>query len=80
MERDCLEGNNTRPIPQCNPIGEQGLSAAINWREVRINKVANGFIVIVGCKTLVAKEWSEIVLGLEEYWSNPHVAEKKYCK
>ncbi len=45
-----------------------------------IEKVANGFIIVVGCKTLVAKTWDEAARGLGEYWDNPAEAEKKYCK
>jgi hypothetical protein len=49
------------------------------YREVKILRADNGFIVCVGCKTFVAKEWSEVVLGLEDYWKDPYEAEKKWC-
>ena len=48
--------------------------------EVDIKKVDNGFIVIIGCKTLVAKTWKEVSDGLDLYWKDPEKAEKKYCK
>lgn len=47
---------------------------------VKIDKVANGFIVRIGCKTLVAHTWTEVSAGLALYWQNPAEAEKKYCK
>jgi hypothetical protein len=47
---------------------------------VTINPVYNGFIVKVGCKTLVSKDWKEISDGLAEYWQDPAAAEKKFCK
>ena len=49
-------------------------------REVRINRVANGFIVQVGCKTFVAKTWKEASIGIDKYWKDPIKAEKEYCK
>jgi hypothetical protein len=49
-------------------------------KDVRIVKVENGFIVHCGCKTFVAKEWTEVSEGLALWFSNPEEAEKKYCK
>ena len=46
--------------------------------DVIIQKVANGFIIRVGCKTFIAKTWVEASTGLAEYWENPQKAEKKY--
>lgn len=51
-----------------------------NPREVKICRVANGFIITAGCKTFVSKNWDEVAMGLGEYWENPAVAEKKFCK
>ena len=45
-----------------------------------IKKVSNGFIVVIGCKTFVSKEWKEISDGLAEYWENPSEAQKKFCE
>jgi hypothetical protein len=47
-------------------------------QEVVISKVANGFVIRIGCKTFVAKSWAEVAGGLGEYWENPTQAEKKY--
>lgn len=51
-----------------------------NPQEATIRRVANGFIITVGCKTFVSKNWDEVVAGLGEYWENPPAAEKKFCK
>jgi len=48
------------------------------WRAVIINKVANGFIVHVGCKIFVANTWAQVSDGLIDYWDDPETAEKKY--
>ena len=50
------------------------------YEKVQIEKADNGFIVKVGCKTLVAKTWAEVSKGLDEYWKDPSKAQKKYCK
>jgi len=50
------------------------------YRNVSIRKVANGFIVEVGCRTFVFREWAEVAAALAEYWIDPVAAEKKYCK
>jgi hypothetical protein len=49
------------------------------FREVLIRKVANGFILSIGCQTFVAKTWDEAADGLRDYYKNPREAEKKYC-
>ena len=48
-------------------------------RDVNIKKVANGFIVNIGCQTFVTKTWLEASTGLAEYWTDPVAAEKKFC-
>ena len=48
------------------------------WRDVTITKVANGFIVHVGCKIFVANTWAQVSDGLIYYWDDPETAEKKY--
>ncbi|MEK9207774.1 MAG: hypothetical protein AAB922_04780 [Patescibacteria group bacterium] len=47
--------------------------------DVRICKTENGFILYIGCKTFVAKEWPEVFLCLGEYWVDPVAAQNKYC-
>jgi hypothetical protein len=49
------------------------------WHTVTIDKVENGFIVKVGCKTFVDNYWSSITQRLSEYWDDPIAAENKYC-
>jgi len=51
-----------------------------NRRQVKIDKVANGFIVEIGCKKFVAGDWISLASKLGEYWADPVKAEKKYCK
>lgn len=48
--------------------------------DVRIEKVENGFIVRVGCKTFVAKTWKEASEGIGMYFRDPQAATKKYLK
>jgi hypothetical protein len=64
------------PMPTCPTEAPQAISV---HHDAVIKKVANGFIVKVGCKTLVAREWKEVATGLGEYWKDPLAAEKKYC-
>ena len=47
--------------------------------EAHIKKVANGFIVTVGCQKFVSQSWKEVGNALAEYWDDPRAAEKKYC-
>lgn len=49
-------------------------------RQVKIDKVTNGFIVEIGCKKFVAEDWKSLASKLAEYWEDPVKAEKKYCK
>jgi hypothetical protein len=60
--------------------GEQAVAPTPHFNDVRINKAANGFIVYVGCKVLVAKTWKEVSDGLALYFKDPAAAQKKYCK
>ena len=48
--------------------------------QVKIDKVANGFIVEIGCKKFVAEDWKSLAIKLGEYWKDPVAAEKKYAK
>ncbi len=47
---------------------------------VSIQYAENGFIVTVGCKIFVAKEWLEVSSKLQGYWENPRKAEKELYK
>jgi hypothetical protein len=48
--------------------------------EVTITKVTNGFIIKVGCMTLVSKSWKEISSELEKFWKDPQGMQEKYEK
>jgi len=45
---------------------------------IRIEQVDNGYIVNVGCKTLVFGEKVELIHELESYINNPKVKEAEY--
>lgn len=47
---------------------------------VSIRKVENGFIVVVGCKTFVSKEWSEVWTELGLYFAAPDKAIDKWTR
>lgn len=49
-------------------------------QEVRIRKVANGFIVKVGCQEFVADSWITVYEGLAQYWTDPEAARLKYTR
>lgn len=49
-------------------------------KDVSVTKVDNGFIVRVGCKTFVGKDWDAVSNGLDVYFHDPAAAEKLYCK
>lgn len=46
--------------------------------EVRIQKVENGFIVEVGCKTFVLTTTEELVNNLELFYTDFEAAKKKF--
>ena len=48
--------------------------------KVEIEKVANGFVVTVGCKTLVFTNQLELNKAMALYWRDPVAAEKRYCR
>jgi hypothetical protein len=50
------------------------------YRQVKIDRVTNGFIVEIGCKKFVAENWKDLSAKLAEYWKDPAAAEKKYAK
>ena len=47
---------------------------------ITTRKVDNGFIVTVGCVTVVFNTWTELRDALSLYFKNPAAAEKKYVK
>lgn len=49
-------------------------------RVVTIHKVENGFLIQVGCKTFVSKDWDEVSRELKKYYDNPADTEAEYCK
>ena len=60
------------------PCTTDEVAATPQEQVVRVTKVANGFMVRVGCKTFVAYTWSEVSDGLTMYWADPKAAEKRY--
>lgn len=46
--------------------------------DVNIRKVFNGFIVTIGCKTFVTKEWAELQSEVGLYLANPKKATEKW--
>ena len=54
--------------------------ATTKYHQVKIDKVANGFIVEIGCKKFVAENWKSLASKLGEYWKDPVAAEEKYAK
>lgn len=47
-------------------------------REIRINKALNGYIVNVGCQTLVFTDIGEVCTELTRYAAEPEKVEKEY--
>ena len=45
---------------------------------VGINPVLRGFVVTVGCQTLVFETVASLLFAINEYYNNPDDAEKKY--
>jgi hypothetical protein len=52
---------------------------AIQHSDAKISKVANGFILKIGCQTFVSRTWEEASEGLAMYWKDPIAAQRKYC-
>ena len=61
-------------------IGVDFCGSTKEYKDVRITKVDNGWIVKVGCATFVETDWNKICKALKEYWDDPEKAEKKYYK
>ena len=73
----CEERQESRREPDRN-MGI-GVAPQSRWpKDITISKVANGFIVHIGCQTLVGKDWDEVSNGLDLYWTHPEKAEQLY--
>lgn len=72
---------STQPAQNARPtMPSDEMRPPLPVNPVQIEKVANGFVLRVGCKTFVAKTWKEASVGLLDYWNDPVAAEKKYIK
>ncbi len=71
MKLDC----GVTPLRHCFDV------AAVNKypKEFNIQKVDNGFVVTVGCKTLVFGSQRELFNAMKLYLADPAKAEKKYA-
>ena len=47
-------------------------------RKITIDKVANGFIVVVGCQTLVFEKAETVAVEFLRYAANPNQVEEEY--
>ena len=47
-------------------------------RDINISAVLNGWVVKVGCQTLVFDEITKLVLSLSDYLRNPEETEKRF--
>ena len=47
---------------------------------VKINKVENGFVVSIGCKTFVSESFKNMVGWLEKYFKDPKITELAFYK
>ena len=47
---------------------------------VGIERVENGFMVAVGCKRFVGRDWDEVSFGLKMYYEDPKKAMKEYLR
>ena len=48
--------------------------------DVHIQKVANGYVIKIGCATFVETSWDKVQKGIKEYFDDPEKAKKKYYK
>jgi hypothetical protein len=60
--------------------GQGIIGETSKFRPIKIDRVANGFIVEIGCKKFVGTSWDVVAKQLGEYWKDPVAAEKKYVK
>jgi hypothetical protein len=76
MEGKMAENNLRGVFDAGGPIGCE----VPKYYAVKIEKVANGFIVEISCKKFVGEKWDDLAKKLAEYWKDPMAAIKKYCK
>jgi acyl-coenzyme A synthetase/AMP-(fatty) acid ligase len=50
----------------------------MNYYDITIKKVNNGFVVTAGCVTLVFKTEKEMFAEMKAYWKDPEKVRKKY--
>jgi hypothetical protein len=63
-----------------DPLGTMAIPGRTKFHQVKIDRVANGFVIEIGCKKFVAEKWDDLAKKLGDYWKDPIAAEKKYCK
>lgn len=49
-------------------------------REIQINAVLNGFVVKIGCQTVVFTSVDDLTTKLNEYFKNPQETENNFLK
>ncbi|KKM78114.1 hypothetical protein LCGC14_1363220 [marine sediment metagenome] len=72
-ENTCNEGMDEMSK---QPTTGMGTTARKEYHPVRIEHAENGFIVSIGCKRFVSKNWLEVSSKLQDYWNNPQKAEQ----
>lgn len=50
------------------------------WRDITIQRKDNGFVVLVGCKTLVFNSRESLFKAMRDYFDDPELARKKYIR
>lgn len=61
-------------------IGQGGLLADYNGLEVRVREVLNGYIVEVGCKTVVFTSKAELLKELSRFLDDKNAVAKEYLE
>lgn len=84
---ECCNGSNAEvetasgQVPNSilrNNAPVDGIPLVSGDEVVTIYKVANGFVVRVGCKTFVKENLGSLIGGLTEWFENPKKAVKEY--
>lgn len=81
IENGCSVESGQCEAPQPGRLMAYGEAPTIEPRVthgVNVEKVANGFVLRIGCSTFVAKNWEEASTGIADYWKDPVAARKKY--
>lgn len=58
-------------------IGQQSIQQA---RDIIIKKVLNGYILKVGCQTVVFEQKNQMLSEIGRYYDNPSLVEKEYME